>query len=233
MIPIGDSNPRRLFPAVNYLLITINVLVFLYEVSLGPQLNQTIYVSGVRPNLVWKELIEFQFLPVATSFLEASFLHAGWLHLIGNMLYLWIFGDNVEDKLGHFRYLFFYLLAGFIAMSAHVYLLRDSSIPTIGASGAIAGVLGAYLVLFPRARVLILVPLFFFFPVIEVPAVIVLGFWFIGQLLSGLASVGASSQVAGVAWWAHIGGFTAGMLLVKLFKKRSSNAYYGYRDFYL
>jgi membrane associated rhomboid family serine protease len=150
-------------------------------------------------------------LPLVTY----QFLHGGWLHLIGNMLYLWVFGDNIEDRVGHFRYLVFYLLVGVLAGLVQVFFRPGSVVPVIGASGAVAGVLGAYLVSCPRARVLALVPIFFWVPV-ELPATIFLGFWFILQLFSGAASIGA--EVA-VAWWAHIGGFVAGMLLVRYFGK--------------
>jgi membrane associated rhomboid family serine protease len=145
------------------------------------------------------------------------FLHGGWMHLIGNMLYLWIFGDNIEDRLGHVKYVIFYFLAGFAATLAHGFANTASPIPSIGASGAIAGVLGAYLILFPHARVLTLIPLGFYTQMRELPALLVLGLWFVLQFFSGVADLGArSEQTSGVAWWAHIGGFVAGVILIKL-----------------
>jgi membrane associated rhomboid family serine protease len=154
------------------------------------------------------------------------FLHAGWMHLIGNMWYLWIFGDNVEDRLGHFNFLLFYLLCGLAAGVVHTAANLDSTVPSLGASGAIAGVLGAYAVSYPFARVLTLVPIVFFFQVIEVPAIIILGLWFLLQFLSGASSITTSQAASGgVAWWAHIGGFIAGILLLAVFPKRSAPTY--------
>ena len=156
------------------------------------------------------------------------FLHAGWLHLVGNMLYLWIFGDNIEDRLGHFTFLIFYLLCGLGAGVVHTLLNYQTVVPSIGASGAIAGVLGAYLVSYPRARVLTLVPIFVFVQFIEIPALLVLGFWFVMQFLYGAASLAATTpNSGGVAWWAHVGGFVVGMLLIGLFP-RKDRVEYGY-----
>ncbi len=155
----------------------------------------------------------------------AMFLHGGWMHVIGNMLYLYIFGDNVEDRLGRGRFLVFYLACGVLSFLVQVLFNARSMVPNIGASGAIAGVLGAYLVLFPRARVLTIVPLLIFFPVVEIPAFVFLGFWFLIQFLSGAASLGASSPMAGgIAWWAHIGGFLAGIVLLKVLLPRDPGA---------
>ncbi len=180
-----------------------------------PQLQMFVVAHGLIPARLVSELgagLTAAFLPLVTY----QFLHGGWLHLIGNMLYLWVFGDNIEDRVGHFKYLLFYLLTGALAGLIQVFFQPGSGVPIIGASGAVAGVLGAYLVSCPRARVLALVPFFFWIPV-EVPAVTFLGFWFILQVFSGIASIGA--EVA-VAWWAHIGGFLAGMLLINYFGKR-------------
>jgi membrane associated rhomboid family serine protease len=158
-----------------------------------------------------------RFLPIFTS----MFLHGGWLHLIGNMIYLWIFGDNVEDMMGHIKYFIFYLLCGVSANYAHLYTNASSPMPTIGASGAIAGVMGAYFILFPRSKVWTLFPIFFFIQIIKIPAVAFLGFWFLMQFFMGFFSLGVSSVArGGVAWWAHIGGFACGALLVFIFKKR-------------
>ena len=180
-----------------------------------------VYTNGVIP---------FRFLHVIPSEpgelltpLSAMFLHGGWGHLLGNMLYLYIFGNNVEDRLGRGRFLLFYLACGVVSFLAQIVFQSNSMVPNVGASGAIAGVLGAYFLLFPRARVLTLVPLFFFFPVVEIPAFFFLGFWFLIQFLSGAATLGRTSALTGgVAWWAHIGGFLAGMLLLNLLLPRDS-----------
>ena len=180
-----------------------------------------VYTNGVIP---------FRFLHVIPSEpgelltpLSAMFLHGGWGHLLGNMLYLYIFGNNVEDRLGRGRFLLFYLACGVVSFLAQIVFQSNSMVPNVGASGAIAGVLGAYFLLFPRARVLTLVPLFFFFPLVEIPAFFFLGFWFLIQFLSGAATLGRTSALTGgVAWWAHIGGFLAGMLLLNLLLPRDS-----------
>jgi membrane associated rhomboid family serine protease len=215
VIPIRDTIPSRNAPIVTLGLIAVNILVFLHEVALGPYLERFVYAYGLVPaRLVYwpgNPLDVERFLPVLTS----MFWHGGWMHLFGNMLYLWIFGDNVEDKLGHARFLLFYLLSGIAAALTQVALSPDSTLPTVGASGAIAGVLGAYLVSFPRGRVLTLVPIFFLPWLVEIPAVAFLALWFVGQLLSAFVSLGAPAT-GGVAWWAHVGGFVAGMVLVKV-----------------
>jgi membrane associated rhomboid family serine protease len=194
-------------------------VVFFYELSLGRFFDYFVLSYGVVPaQFVAQGFAGEQMV----RFTAAMFMHGGWFHLLSNMLYLWIFGDNVEDRMGHLKYLVFYLLAGYIATLAHVFYAPQSNAPLIGASGAIAGVLGAYLILFPRAKVLTLIFIFIFIQIIPVPAVIFLGLWFILQLLQGAAAAGAP----GVAFWAHIGGFVAGMLLVKLFARRKSYAGY-------
>jgi len=199
---------------VNVLLIAANLLLFFYETSLGRQFDSFVTAYGVIPAYFLTGPVADQIVRLTT----AMFLHGGWFHVLSNMLYLWIFGDNVEDRLGHFRYLVFYLVTGYIATITHIFTDPYSLIPLIGASGAIAGVLGAYLVLFPRARVLTLVFIFIFIQVVPIPAVIFLGIWFVLQLLNGTAGLsGAAAQ--GVAFWAHIGGFVAGVFLVKLFDR--------------
>ena len=230
MIPLRDDVPARTWPVVNVALIVLNSLIFLYEVSLGPALQsflmtygmvpaKVLYLSRHEPWNLWD-----RFAPFFTS----MFLHGGWFHLIGNMWFLWIFGDNVEDRLGHGRYLLFYILCGLAAGFVHYSTNSTSGVPTVGASGAIAGVMGAYYMLYPRARVLTLIPLFFFFEILEVPAYFFLGFWFLIQLLQGTFSLAFVDTLAGgVAWWAHVGGFAAGVLLVHVFKKRRT-----YRRFY-
>lgn len=217
MIPLRDTAKSRTIPFVNYALIAACGLVFFYELTLGPHLDGLVRTFGVNPVRVATTLFHGQFSLKATIPLFTSmFLHGGWMHLIGNMLYLYVFGDNVEDRLGHVGYLFFYLLAGTGAGLTQVYFQQDSSIPLIGASGAIAGVLGAYFLLFPRARVLTVIPLFVFFPVVEVSAFFFLGFWFILQFLQGTMS--SMAGVTGeVAWWAHAGGFLVGAVLLPLF----------------
>src|SRR6266480_7161359 len=197
MIPIRDDQPRFSTPFVNYFIVALNALAFFYELSIQTQ--------GHRA------------------------LDRSWLHIIGNMWVLWIFGDNIEDHLGHFSYLIFYLISGFVAAFTHILLNLGSNIPSVGASGAIAGVMGAYFVLYPRARVLTLVPLIVFFTFLWLPAWIVLGYWFLIQFLSGAAtSIAYTSQTGGgIAFWAHVGGFVAGIVLIKIFPERPRRYRYG------
>src|SRR6516164_2403986 len=229
MIPFRDNIPSRSFPIITILIILINVFVFFYELSLGRYLEPFLFRYGVAPAAVfaWPQ----SHLPVSAvviPFFSSMFLHGGWLHLIGNMWYLWIFGDNIEDRLGHFAYLIFYLLCGLGAGIVHTILNYNVAVPSIGASGAIAGVLGGYLVSYPGARVLTLVPIFIFIQIIEIPALIVLGFWFVMQFFYGTASLAsATANAGGVAWWAHVGGFVIGMILVNLFP-RKDRPRYGY-----
>jgi len=214
MLPLSDHNPRSTVSVVNYLLVAANVLVFFWELSLGPNIERDLMILSFVPARFWAAPL---YPPNLIRILISMFLHAGWLHLGGNMLYLWIFGDNVEDRLGHFKYVIFYLLCGLAATMSHAIANPDSMLPSIGASGAIAGVLGAYIVLFPKARVTTLIPIFVFITIREIPAILVLGFWFVLQLFVGVASIGASADTSGgVAVFAHIGGFVAGMLLVVL-----------------
>lgn len=217
MIPLRDRNPRSSVPWVTALLVLINILAFLYQVSLGPQVGERFVLAyGMVPARVEWALSDPDVTLGAAVFplLTSIFLHGGWLHLIGNMWFLWVFGDNVEDRLGHLRYLVFYLACGLGAGLVHVLFNLDSRIPAVGASGAISGILGAYMVLFPGARVLTLIPLLVFFFTVELPAVILLGYWFLIQTLSGLGALGMRGR-GGVAWWAHVGGFLLGLLLAK------------------
>ena len=224
MIPLRDSVPVQRWPVVTWLLIGMNVWAFLNELLLGTQLEAFVGTWGFVPARYFAmgemnpEDWVARYLPIFTS----MFLHGGWLHLLGNMLYLWIFGDNVEERLGHLRYLLFYLAAGVFAALAHAHLAPDSAIPTVGASGAISGVLGAYVVLFPRARVYTLVPfVFLFFGVFEIPAGVYLGLWFAMQLVNGAIGLTVPADVSGgVAWWAHIGGFVMGMAVASLVRVR-------------
>jgi hypothetical protein len=214
MIPLRDSNPSRTIPVVNYALIAGNLAVFVYQLILGPRLEGFFLSYGIVPRQFFADLPSRFLDPgLYLPFLSSQFLHGGFLHLGGNMLTLWIFGDNVEDRLGHARYLLFYLGAGLAAGAAHVLLNARSPLPSIGASGAIAGVMGAYVVWFPHARVLTMIPIFIFIQFVEIPAVFYLGFWFLMQFFSGTMSLGDAQtyQQGGVAWWAHIGGFATGL----------------------
>src|SRR5579863_3400584 len=213
-IPLKDLNPRRTYPVVNILLILTNVIVFLYQLTLSPHQYQAFVAANATvPSHITRFLggghisLESAFLPLITS----MFLHQGWVHIGGNMLFLWIFGDNVEDYFGHAVYLLFYLTCGVGADLSHIIFNLHSPVPALGASGAISGVMGAYIVLFPRARVLTLVFIFF----VPIPAFIILGYWFLLQFLAGVTSVGTTAT-GGVAWWAHIGGFLMGMLITGL-----------------
>jgi membrane associated rhomboid family serine protease len=216
MIPLRDDNPRRTFPFVTYTLVGLNVLAFLWELSLGQQLDRAVFSIAFIPARFW---LPGNWTADLLTIVVSMFLHGGLMHIGSNMLYLWIFGDNIEDRLGHFRYLIFYLACGFAATYAHAIFSSGSRLPAIGASGAIAGVLGAYLILFPHARVMTLIPIFFFITVRELPAIIILGLWFVLQLFSGVGSLGVpdAQDMGGVAYFAHIGGFVAGMVLIGLF----------------
>ena len=219
MIPLRDTIKSKTVPYVNYTLISLCGLVFLYELSLGGRVGHFIRSTGVTPADVSASLLQGHLAAhPALTLLSSMFVHGGWMHLLGNMLYLYIFGDNVEDRIGHGAYLVFYLLCGAGSALVQVYAQQSSTAPLIGASGAISGVLGAYFLLYPRARVLTLIPLFVFFPVVEVSAFFFLGFWFLLQFLQGaLASGGGDAAAGGVAWWAHAGGFVTGAVLLPVF----------------
>ena len=221
MIPLRDSTRSETFPIVNYLLIAANGIVFIYELSLGRHLNGFIVQHGLVPAQFLEVLHSGHATAAALSPLITSmFIHGGWLHLLGNMLFLYIFGDNVEDKFGHGKYLVFYLVSGIAAAGTQTYFSSGSDMPMVGASGAIAGVLGAYACMFPTARVTTLIPIFFFFQIVEIPAFLFLGIWFAMQAISGLLSLGIGSDAGGVAWWAHIGGFAAGAILFPFLRKQ-------------
>jgi membrane associated rhomboid family serine protease len=219
MLPIRDDTPRSTIPLINYFLIALNLLIFFYEWTLGPSAhgfeahfafvprNVDAWLTGPLP-------AAYAFVP----FFSSMFLHASWMHVIANMWFLRIFGDNVEDRLGHFGYLIFYLLCGMGANLVHFIFNFMSPLPTVGASGAIAGVMGAYFILYPRARVLT----WWVFFVFWLPAWLVLGYWFLGEFLSGAASLVSSSTGVGVAFWAHVGGFVTGVLLIKLLPVRKN-----------
>jgi len=208
VIPLRDTIPSSRVPVVNYTIIAVNVAVFLHEATLGPRSEAFLFTYGLVPR-------EF----MVTTLFTSMFVHAGWLHVLGNMLYLYIFGDNVEDRLGHIRYVVFYLLCGAAAGATHALTAVHSGVPVVGASGAIAGVSGAYFLFFPTSRVVTLVPIFLFVQIIEIPAVFFLFMWFVWQVVSGVATLGAASR-GGVAVWAHVGGFVAGMIIGPLLRRR-------------
>jgi membrane associated rhomboid family serine protease len=220
MFPIHDDNPTRITPYVTYVLLSACVLVFFWQISLGDAAQQAVYSFGVIPSVLFasKNLpAELEILPAWLTIFSSMFLHGGWMHLIGNMLYLWVFGNNVEDAMGHRRFIVFYFACGLLAALTHAVLNPDSEIPMIGASGAISGVLGAYLLLHPYARILVVIPIVIVIYTPWIAAYWVLGFWFVLQLINSLSS---ASDVGGVAYGAHIGGFVAGVLLIPLFKYR-------------
>jgi membrane associated rhomboid family serine protease len=223
MIPIRDSVPSRSVPIVTRALILINVIVFFFELTFSQEgVEQLFYLFGLVParftHPKWAEAVGIplqSYWPILTH----QFLHGGWFHIIANMWTLWIFGDNVEDRMGSFRFAIFYLLCGCIAGITHTLINPDSTVPSVGASGAIAGVLGAYLLFFPTARLVVMFPILFFPFFFDVPAVLYLGLWFLMQLFSGAAALGAPQEVGGIAFWAHIGGFISGILLCGLFAR--------------
>ena len=220
MIPIGDyAGARPRFPVVNIALILINIAVFAYELTLGDRLGDFFLTWGAIPEELTSgtDLPPTIGLPIYATLLSSIFMHGGWLHLIGNMLFLWVFGDNVENAFGSFKYLLFYLLCGFAAAWAQILTDTGSFVPMIGASGAVAGVMGAYLVMFPGATVRTLVFLFVFVTVVHLPAIVLIGLWFLIQLFQGLASVGME---AGTAFWAHVGGLIVGAALTFVFRRR-------------
>lgn len=230
MIPLRDDQPSFSTPFINYFLIVLNVMVFLWELSVSHRvLGVFLAEFGVVPRHTLAVLTGQSYDGPATAILPlftSLFLHASFLHVAGNMLFLWIFGDNVEDHLGHFRYLLFYLVSGLAADVTHILLNANSRVPSVGASGAIAGVMGAYFILYPRARVLTWFPPIFFF---HVPAWLMLGYWFLGQFLSGTAtSIAETSQTSGgIAFWAHVGGFVSGVLMIKILPERPQRYRYG------
>jgi membrane associated rhomboid family serine protease len=222
MIPLRDDNPTHGPPVVTVSFIALCSLVFLYQASLPSQAGELfVYRFGAIPATVMGHAAlppEIHGASPFISLLTSMFLHGGWMHLIGNMLYLWIFGDNVEDVMGHARFAGFYVICGIIAVYSHAVIDPASTVPMVGASGAISGVLGAYLMLFPRAQVLVLIPLGFFTRLMYVPAGVALGIWFLLQILSGGMSLGREG--GGIAFFAHIGGFLAGMALIGVFKRQ-------------
>lgn len=233
MVPLRDDNPTRTVPYVTYGLIAINILVFLYEVNLGPALDTFFHTWAVVPReltLSFSGQLPPQPLPEWITLITSQFLHGGFLHIAGNMLFLWIFGNNVEDQLGHVKYLIFYLACGALAALSQWFFSAYSTVPSLGASGAIAGVMGAYILKFPKASVLTLIPLGFFITTARIPAAFFLGFWFVQQAFYGAASLNVPTNIGmesgGVAYWAHAGGFVFGAILgplLGLFSNSSSN----------
>jgi membrane associated rhomboid family serine protease len=218
MFPVSDVIPSRTVPVVTVGLIIVNSLVFIYQVTLPAPLLEA-FVS------------QYALIPASfswTSVFTSMFLHGGWMHVIGNMLYLWIFGDNVEDRLGHVPFLIFYLASGCAAAILQLVINPFTTVPTLGASGAIAGVMGAYFVLYPESRVLTAIFLVFFFDLVEIPAIFFLGIWFVMQVLSGVGSLGVASAGGGIAFWAHIGGFVVGGIVGLALRLRGRRAQYRY-----
>jgi membrane associated rhomboid family serine protease len=212
VFPLYDENPTRTTPYFTYGLIGMNVLVFLHEISLSnPQLEQFFQLYAVIP-----QELTINWMGEWTTLFTSQFLHGGWWHLISNMIYLWVFGNNIEDRLGHFKYLLFYLTCGALAALCQWFIAMNSSIPSLGASGAISGVLGAYLIWFPQARITTLIFLGFFITTINVPALVIIGIFFVQNLISGFASLQAAAKMSvetgGVAYWAHLGGFIVGSI---------------------
>lgn len=218
MFPYKDDNPSSTFPIVTVSIIVLNTVVFMLQMLNSADGKQIVYAYGAIPyNIVTMQTTQ-PIHPALTLF-TSMFMHGGIFHIFGNMLYLWIFGNNIEDRLGHFRFILFYLFCGIAAAMSHALLTPSSTVPMIGASGAISGVLGAYLLLFPYARIHTIIFLGFFVQTIRIPALIVIGFWAIIQLLSGLTAQGIQSQ-GGIAWFAHVGGFVAGLVTIKLWQPR-------------
>ncbi len=221
MIPLKDENPSRSFPFVTIGLILVNTAVFFYQLSLGSYMNIFVFRMGIIPYEIshFVDIHPKASVPLPFTFITYMFVHGGFFHLIGNMLYLWIFGDNVEDSMGHLRFLVFYIICGILAALFQILSDPGSRIPMVGASGAIAGVLGAYFVLYPNAHILTLIFFFFFVRIVRIPAVVLLGLWFFMQVLN-------SPYGRGVAWYAHIGGFITGIILVGFFVKRRRYYYF-------
>lgn len=234
LLPLKDDIPSQRFPFVTYSIIAINVVVFMFEAAMGREQLQAFfqlvavipseYTAFLRGEPV--PLLKLLFAPFASMF-----LHGGWMHLFGNMWFLYLFGDNVEDAMGHSRFLLFYLLSGLAATVAHISVNPLSPVPIVGASGAISGVVGAYFVMFPTARVLTLVPIFFLVDIVLLPAVIFIGLWFLFQFWSGLLSL-AVPHLGGVAWWAHIGGFVTGLILAPIMREKRRPTRYRIRVYH-
>ncbi len=216
MIPLNDENPTYTTPYIVYILIAINVVVFIHELSLGQQQSAFFQLFAVIPRELTASFTGVpsnQPVPEIATLITSQFLHGSLMHIGGNMLFLWIFGNNIEEDLGHFKFLLFYLTCGVLAGLTHWFFAMESGVPTVGASGAIAGVMGAYILKYPKAKILTLLPLGIFFTTVRIPAVFFLGFWFVQQAISSIASLGMPEMMSGVAYWAHAGGFVFGAIL--------------------
>jgi membrane associated rhomboid family serine protease len=216
MIPLNDENPTYTTPFIVYTLIAINIVVFIHELSLGSGLNSFFQLYAVIPRELSASFAGTpvnQPVPEILTLITSQFLHGGFMHIAGNMLFLWTFGNNIEDDLGHVKFIIFYLVCGVLAGLTHWLFGMQSTIPTVGASGAIAGVMGAYIIKYPKAKILTLLPLGIIFTTVRIPAVYFLGFWFLQQAISSVASLGMSEATSGVAYWAHAGGFVFGAIL--------------------
>ncbi|MFZ7102321.1 MAG: rhomboid family intramembrane serine protease [Peptococcaceae bacterium] len=224
MIPIRDTVKSRTFPYINLAIIIINVLIFLAEISLNnSQLTELFYRTGIVPSMFFAATGEGNYLGAVVPLITATFMHGGWLHIVSNMLFLWVFGDNIEDRIGHFKYFVFYVLVGMTGNISQVMANPASTVPVIGASGAVAGILGAYYLSFPRSRILALIPIFFFFTFLEVRASLFIILWFLLQVFNGVFSLGVVGN--SVAWWAHIGGFLGGYFLIRFFPQQNKLIY--------
>ncbi|MCK5033699.1 MAG: rhomboid family intramembrane serine protease [Calditrichia bacterium] len=221
MIPLKDENPKKNLPFINFIFIIANLAVFIYQPSSEQYLREFFQTFGLIPNKLIT-LLQYgmpQTLLIIQSLFSSLFVHAGFMHLAGNMLFLWVFGDNIEYTIGHVNYILFYLLCGVVATLVQVFIEPNSTIPIIGASGAVSGILGAYIIKFPKNKVTTLFIIIIFIKIVKIRAIYLLGIWFIYQLLQGYFSLGQESM-GGVAWFAHIGGFISGIILVNIFKKR-------------
>lgn len=219
MIPLRDTAPLNKFPFVNYSLLAINIFIFVYQLSLGNGVVSFFYEYGLIPS-EFLSVANFDIYERIKPFFTSMFIHGGWFHIVGNMLFLYIFGDNVEEKVGHFNYFLFYLICGFSAALFQIFSNMSSTLPMIGASGAVSGVLGAYLVFFPHSRILTLVPVFIFIQLIYIRASLFIIVWFIIQFISGVSSFGSVSNTGGIAFWAHIGGFICGILFANIYRNK-------------
>lgn len=231
MIPLKDSSKTSIFPIVNTTLIVVNILLFTHQMFLTSNPSLLFYQYGLIPYEITTGF-PTDILHRTYPFFTSMFLHDGWFHIIGNMLFLYIFGDNIEDRMGHFKYFLFYIVTGLIAALIQFLANTKSAVPIVGASGAISGVIGAYLLFYPKARILTLVPILFFIRIIYIPATVFIVIWFCLQLIGGIGSANRAGDVGGIAFWAHIGGFMAGLIIANYFdskknhRQKSANGYY-------
>lgn len=224
MIPLRDTVKPRTFPIVNMVIIILNVIIFLLESTLSEVgLTEFFYRFGVIPSWFTQNVEAGNFTEAVIPLFTSTFLHGGWLHIISNMLFLWVFGDNIEDRMGHFKYLLFYLVVGGIGNITQIMANPQSVTPIIGASGAVAGILGAYYISYPKAKILALIPIVFFFTFLEVRAAFFIIFWFVLQVFNGVFSITTVGN--SVAWWAHIGGFLSGLIIIRFFNKQRKIIY--------